>query len=205
VIGQYVCVRYRLLLGVTIAACFISIGDVAVAQVQGSLVRISSTKSPVLFLNSCSSPPGVQVSVSARGEIVLSRTGPTDHGLTVSYHVTGPVEATSGTAAFGAGSATATIELVPLAKETTSGRPIDLTIVAGSGYGLGSPSHARLQIGSIVTACALPTTSTSTTSLAPRQLPRTGASQSSAMLIGGLLGLALGAALVFVRRERAHR
>jgi LPXTG-motif cell wall-anchored protein len=196
-------VWFRLLVVNTmVAACLISMGDVAVAQVQLPVVRISYTKSPALFINSCVSPP--HVSLSARGQIVLSRNGPTDQKLAVTYRVTGPAEPTSGTAVFAARSGTVNIELVPVTSEPSVAQHIDVSVLAGSGYSLANPSHASIQVVRIVADCATVSTSTSTTLVRLHQLPHTGAGHTSVLLFSGLFALMLGAALAIVRREHAH-
>lgn len=199
--------RFRLLVVAALtAACFIAKPDVAKAQVELPVVRISSTTSPILFIDSCVAP--TRVSVSSRGRFVLSRTGATDQKLTVTYHVTGSVQPTSGTAVFSVGSSTVDVALVPLTTTALFGGHVDVVALDGSGHSLGSPSHVSVLIGSVATTCTTRPTSTSTATststtifVAPKQLPRTGGSHTSAMLLSGVFVLLLGATLALVRRR----
>jgi len=119
-------------------------------------VQVESSSPATLFENTCVSPPRVQITP---GKVVLSRTGTGNGALSVAYDATGPVETTSGSVDFAAGATTATISVVPTTAPLTSAvHQIDVRVLGGAGYDVGTPAVAHVDVAIAVPTCATSTT-----------------------------------------------
>lgn len=103
----------------------------------------------VTATDSNGSEPGVNT-----GTFTLTRTGDTTAAITVGYGVGGTATAgsdytaLSGSVAMGVGASTSTITVTPLDDLLDESREtVVVTLVAGSGYTVGSPSAATVTIG----------------------------------------------------------
>jgi LPXTG-motif cell wall-anchored protein len=184
--------------GVFIAAC-----PAAGAQPQLPTLRVESTTDAGLFQRSCG-VPAPTILLGTPGRVVVSRTSTTTATLSFAYQVDGPAERTSGSAQFAPGSRTVAIAIVPL----TSGSfgHIQLRLLPGADYDLGSPVVGTVFVGVVADGCAR--ANTTTTVAAPERgpdLPRSGTDDATFALVGVTLVLAGGALLSMRRGRRAHR
>jgi hypothetical protein len=88
----------------------------------------------------------------------------------------------------------------------TEGGTIEVTLLDGDGYDLGTPTSVSIEVGFATTACT--TTSTVTPpsiSDRPQQLPRTGLSPRSGISLTAFVSITVGALMLAAARRRTAR
>jgi hypothetical protein len=189
----------RVLFSVTGAATvMLALPARAHAQTPSPVVHVASETEATVFINRCSVP----VTRSTEpGSVVVER-DIVDQILTINFQVTGPAEPTTGTATFAAGAATTTVNLTPTAAADDTSI-IHFTVTAGTGYAIGTPASADMQVSEPQITCPAPPTTVPpepvpTTS--PPTLARTGGSTTTT-LIAAVVAIAVGALVLFGARK----
>jgi hypothetical protein len=167
-------------------------GSGAGAQAQTSVTVSATTGMSVTGV--CFTEP-----LTTPGSVTFSRTS-TEGPLTITYHISGgptdlnsdPAVGADHTAAFADGAATVTVVVHPAIDAVDA----TVTVVAGQGYVLGTPSAGVITVTRSDPQCA---TSTSTANT----LARTGVrSTSGPLALTGIVSVALGSLLLVLSSRR---
>jgi LPXTG-motif cell wall-anchored protein len=212
----------------TMLVALVGVCGVAAAQEVAPVVTIIGSVHADTGLPDCPDHPGGPVH---SGRITVARTGATVESLSIVYDVSGPVEVAHGVAVFGVGATTTDIGVTPTVHGQTADIYVTLLDGPGYDLGdpasvkvevvyapvfppVYCEQFAKTTTSSSTTVATTATTPTSTTvvaaavsssttvvSAAATSLPRTGASDSSALAVFALSLIGAGLVMIHSRRR----